>query len=46
MEMTQLMCSQDARTLMTDYNKAVARDPMTARTEFLKGIGVPQAKGT
>ena len=45
MEMTQLMCSQDARTLMTDYNKAVARDPMTARTEFLKGIGVPQAKG-
>jgi enoyl-CoA hydratase/carnithine racemase len=46
MEMTQLMCSQDARTLMTDYNKAVAQDPMTARTEFLKGIGVPQAKGT
>lgn len=46
MEMTQLMCSQDARTLMTDYNKAVARDPMTARTEFLKGIGVPQAKET
>jgi len=45
MEMTQLMCSQDARALMTDYNKAVARDPMTARTEFLKGIGVPQAKG-
>lgn len=45
MEMTQLMCSMDARTIMTDYNKAVARDPMTARTEFLKGIGVPQAKG-
>ena len=45
MEMTQLMCSQDARTIMTDYNKAVASDPMTARTEFLKGIGVPQAKG-
>ncbi len=31
---------------MTDYNQAVARDPMTARTEFLVGIGVPQAKGT
>jgi enoyl-CoA hydratase len=46
MEMTQLMCSLDARTLMTAYNKAVAHDPMTARTEFLKGIGVPQAKGT
>lgn len=46
MEMTQLMCSQDARTLMSDYNKAVAHDPMTARTEFLKGIGVPQAKET
>src|SRR6202050_3519106 len=45
MEMTQLMCSQDARTLMTAYNKAVARDPMVARTEFLKGIGVPPAKG-
>jgi enoyl-CoA hydratase len=46
MEMTQLMCSLDAQTLMTAYNKAVAHDPMTARTEFLKGIGVPQAKGT
>src|SRR5579862_8012436 len=46
MEMTQLMCSQDARTIMTDYNKAVARDPMKARTEFLKGNGVPPAKGT
>jgi enoyl-CoA hydratase len=45
MEMTQLMCSQDARTLMTAYNKAVARDPMVARSEFLKGIGVPPAKG-
>src|SRR6202045_3157828 len=37
MEMTQLMCSQDARTIMTAYNKAVARDPMVARSEFLKG---------
>jgi len=39
------MCSQDARTIMTAYNKAVARDPMVARSEFLKGIGVPPAKG-
>jgi enoyl-CoA hydratase len=46
MEMTQLMCSQDARTLMNAYNKATARDPMTARTEFLKGVGVPPAKGS
>ncbi len=46
MEMTQLMCSQDARTLMTAYNKIAARDPMVARSEFLKGIGVPPAKGT
>jgi enoyl-CoA hydratase len=46
MEMTQLMCSQDARTLMNAYNQVVARDPMTARTEFLKGIGVPPAKGS
>jgi len=37
---------QDARVLMTSYNKAVARDPMVARGEFLKGIGVPPAKGT
>jgi hypothetical protein len=30
---------------MTAYNQAVARDPMTARTEFLKGVGVPPSKG-
>ena len=46
MEMTQLMCSEDARTIMTAYNEAVARDPMAARSEFLKGIGVPPAKGS
>src|SRR5271165_6023348 len=46
MEMTQLMCSEDARTIMTAYNKAVARDPMAARSEFLKGIGVPPATGS
>ncbi len=45
MEMTQLMCSEDARTIMNDYNKAVAHDPMAARTEFLKGIGVPAGQG-
>jgi enoyl-CoA hydratase/carnithine racemase len=45
MEMTQLMCSEDARTIMNAYNQAVARDPMAARTEFLKGIGVPPSKG-
>src|ERR1700687_5252071 len=39
MEMTQLMCSQDARTLMTAYNKAVARDPMGARSGFPQGGG-------
>src|ERR1700730_13036260 len=44
-EMRDVMCTEDARALMTEYNKAVARDPMTAPTEFLKGIGVPQAKG-
>ena len=46
MEMTQLMCSQDARTIMTAYNEATARDAMAARTEFLKGVGVPPAKGS
>jgi enoyl-CoA hydratase/carnithine racemase len=45
MEMTQLMCSQDARTIMTAYNQAVARDPMAARTDFLHGVGVPPATG-
>ncbi len=45
MEMTQLMCSEDARTLMTAYNQAVARDPMAARSEFLKGVRVPPSKG-
>ena len=45
MEMTQLMCSEDARAIMTAYNEAVARDPMAARSEFLKGVGVPPAKG-
>ena len=30
---------------ITAYNKAVARDAMAARSEFLKGIRVPQAKG-
>jgi len=43
--MTQLMCSEDARTTMTAYNQAVARDPMAARSDFLKGIGVPPPKG-
>ncbi len=45
MEMTQVMCSEDARTTMDAYNAAVARDPMAARSEFLNGIGVPAAKG-
>jgi hypothetical protein len=45
MEMTQVMCSEDARTMMNAYNKEVARDPMTARTEFLKGVNVPPSKG-
>ncbi len=44
-EMTGVMCSEDARTLMNAYNVATSRDPMTARSEFLKGIGVPAAKG-
>jgi enoyl-CoA hydratase len=44
-EMTALMCSEDARTIMTAYNEAVARDPMRARSDFLAGRGVPDAKG-
>ena len=30
---------------MNAYNDAVRKDPMAARTDFLKGIGVPEAKG-
>ena len=39
------MCTEDARTIMNAYNEAVAEDPMEARSDFLKGIGVPEAKG-
>ena len=44
-EMVPLMCSEDGRALMNAYNEATAKDPMAARTNFLKGIGVPEAKG-
>ncbi len=44
-EMRDVMCSEDARTAMNAYNAAVARDPMAARSDFLKGVGVPEAKG-
>lgn len=44
-EMVRLMCSEDARTLMNAYNAAVARDPMEARSEFLKGRAVAPPKG-
>ncbi len=45
MEMRDVMCTEDARVLMTAYNQAVAKDPMAARSDFLNGIGVPPAKG-
>jgi len=44
-EMREVMCSEDARTIMNAYNAAVRKDAMAARGEFLKGIGVPEAKG-
>lgn len=44
-EMRDVMCSEDARVTMNAYNEATAKDPMAARSEFLKGIGVPEAKG-
>jgi enoyl-CoA hydratase len=44
-EMRDVMCSEDARTLMAAYNAAVRKDPMAARSHFLKGVGVPEAKG-
>ena len=44
-EMAGVIISEDARTLMDAYNKAVAKDPMAARNNFLRGIGIPPAKG-
>src|SRR6202140_557623 len=44
-EMRDVMCTEDARTAMNAYNKAVAEDPMSARTNFLQGVGVPETKG-
>ncbi len=44
-EMRDVMCSEDARTIMNAYNAATAKDPMEARSNFLNGIGVPEAKG-
>ncbi len=43
--MRDVMCTEDARTIMNAYNDAVRKDPMAARSDFLKGIGVPEAKG-
>jgi enoyl-CoA hydratase len=44
-EMRDVMCTEDARSIMNAYNAAVRKDPMEARSDFLKGIGVPEAKG-
>ncbi|HLI80959.1 MAG TPA: enoyl-CoA hydratase/isomerase family protein [Candidatus Binataceae bacterium] len=44
-EMRDVMCTEDARTIMSAYNAAVRKDAMAARSDFLKGIGVPEAKG-
>jgi enoyl-CoA hydratase len=44
-EMASIVISEDARTLMGAYNAAVAKDPMAARSEFLKGVGIPPTKG-
>jgi len=44
-EMRDVMTSEDARTFMNAYNAAVAKDPMAARSNFLNGFGIPEAKG-
>ena len=44
-EMRDVMTSEDARTFMNAYNAEVAKDPMAARSNFLNGIGIPEAKG-
>lgn len=44
-EMRDVMTSEDARTFMNAYNAEVAKDPMAARSNFLNGFGIPEAKG-
>jgi enoyl-CoA hydratase len=44
-EMAGIVGSEDARTLMGAYNAEVAKDPMKARSDFLKGIGLPPTRG-
>jgi enoyl-CoA hydratase/carnithine racemase len=44
-EMRDVMTSEDARTFMNAYNAEVAADPMAARSNFLNGFGIPEAKG-
>jgi enoyl-CoA hydratase len=44
-EMRDVMTSEDARTFMNAYNAKVAKDPLAARSNFLNGFGIPDAKG-
>jgi enoyl-CoA hydratase len=44
-EMRDVMTSEDARTFMNAYNSEVAKNPMSARSNFLNGFGIPEAKG-
>ncbi len=44
-EMAGIALSEDARNLMRAYNAEVAKDPMAARNNFLRGKGIPPAKG-
>jgi hypothetical protein len=43
--MRDVMTSEDARTFMSAYNAETAKDPMAARSNFLNGFGLPEAKG-
>jgi hypothetical protein len=42
-ELRDVMCSEDARTFIGAYNQAVAKVPMTAWSEYLTGMGIPEA---
>jgi enoyl-CoA hydratase len=44
-EMRDVMTTEDARTFMNAYNAEVTKDPMAARSNFLNGFGIPEAKG-
>ena len=44
-QMREAMRSEEARAFMGAYNQAVAQDPRAVCSQFLTGVGIPEAKG-